>query len=426
MYDLDDVDAAFEELDARYLVGEAAAYARTWMAMMEVQAAYNRHEFAPTTDDWVNIDHRRGRAFAPGNMIAYISATFDVAPNVKGHLEAVHRLSSFGAVVTEVVTGTSQEGFDFELREIAIFAFDGDKVCRFEMFDEADLDAALAKFDELDRSAPLLENASTRTWARLVDAYNRRDMSSFLALMTEDTQLDDRRKGLRATIDGLAVWKNVQHLFQAASSWRLSMEPIAIRGSQLSLTRHCVRDINEPDQPITWEALCVMEVGQDDLMRLQVIFDPDNIDAAFEELDARYLAGEAAAHSHAWAIIAQAYAALSRGELPATTPECVNIDHRRGIAFGGAVIPYVRATWDVTPDFKTHVEVVHRLTDLGAVVCWASYGTSQEGFHAEWRGITLSTLEGDQINRCEMFDETDLDDALARFDGLEQPPLKQT
>ena len=30
MFDLDDFDAAFEELDARYLAGEAAAHAQTW------------------------------------------------------------------------------------------------------------------------------------------------------------------------------------------------------------------------------------------------------------------------------------------------------------------------------------------------------------------------------------------------------------
>ena len=78
------------------------------------------------------------------------------------------------------------------------------------------------------------------------------------------------------------------------------------------------------------------------------------------------------------------------------------------------MIPYVRATWDVAPDFKTHIEVVHRLSDLGALVTWASYGTSQEGFDAEWREINLSTLDGDRINRCELFDETDLNAALAQ------------
>ena len=59
------------------------------------------------------------------------------------------------------------------------------------------------------------------------------------------------------------------------------------------------------------------------------MFDLDDIDAAFEELDARYLAGEAAAHAHTWSVIAGAYAALNRHELPATTPDWVNIDHRR-------------------------------------------------------------------------------------------------
>jgi hypothetical protein len=152
-FDSDDVDAAFAELDARYLAGEAAAHSHTWTALTQVQAAYNRHEFLPTTEDWVNIDHRRGRAFAPGDMIGYIRATYDVTPNVKGHIEAVHRLTSHGAVATEVVTGTSQEGFDAEWREIGLFAFEGDLICRFEMFDESDLDAALARFDELDRQA---------------------------------------------------------------------------------------------------------------------------------------------------------------------------------------------------------------------------------------------------------------------------------
>ena len=59
------------------------------------------------------------------------------------------------------------------------------------------------------------------------------------------------------------------------------------------------------------------------------MFDLDDIDAAFAELDARYLAGEAAAHAHTWSVIADAYAALNRREVPATTPDWVNIDHRR-------------------------------------------------------------------------------------------------
>ena len=76
------------------------------------------------------------------------------------------------------------------------------------------------------------------------------------------------------------------------------------------------------------EVLGVIEIDADERIVARVVFDPDDIDAAFAELDARYLAGEAAAHAHTWSVIARAYAALNRRELPPTTPDWVNIDHR--------------------------------------------------------------------------------------------------
>ena len=64
---------------------------------------------------------------------------------------------------------------------------------------------------------------------------------------------------------------------------------------------------------------------------------------------------------------------------------------------------------------------MHRLNDLGAVFTYVTHGTSHEGFDAEWREIDVMTVEGDMINRCEMFDEADLDAAIARFDELSRP-----
>ena len=72
VFDLDDIDAAFEELDTRYAAGEAAAHAHTWSVIAGSFAAVNRHELPELTPDWVNIDHRRAVAFAPGDMTAYI------------------------------------------------------------------------------------------------------------------------------------------------------------------------------------------------------------------------------------------------------------------------------------------------------------------------------------------------------------------
>jgi hypothetical protein len=230
--------------------------------------------------------------------LSYLRSTFDLTPELNIYTEAVDRLSNLGAVVTVVANGSSQEGFDAEWRQIGIFTVDGDRINRCELFDEADLDAALARFDELSRPAPLLENAATRAWERLADAFNRRDVEGFLALMTADGRYEDRRKGLGDVVEAPARQKSVHAMFEAApSSFRLNVEPIAIRGSRLSLTRACYRDTDYLDRPIAVEMLNVTEVTRGGLLHDTVSFDPDDIDAAAEELDTRYLAGEAAAHA---------------------------------------------------------------------------------------------------------------------------------
>jgi hypothetical protein len=68
-------------------------------------------------------------------------------------MESVHRLNSLGAVVTHTARGISRDDFDAEWRMINVYTVDGGLISRVETFDEADLDAALARFDELDRPA---------------------------------------------------------------------------------------------------------------------------------------------------------------------------------------------------------------------------------------------------------------------------------
>ncbi|KLO28530.1 hypothetical protein ABW16_12645 [Mycolicibacter heraklionensis] len=420
MLDIDEIDSALAELDARYLAGEAAAYAHTWSLVLGAYAGFNRRDLAATTPDWVSIDHRRGAAFASGDMVQYIQAAWDDSPDTRIYIAVVHRLSDIGAVVTHVAQGISQEGFDAEWRDINVVTVDGDLVDRSELFDGDDLDAALARFEELGRWTPPLENAATRVCARVADAYNRRDGDALFALASADSRYEDRRKGLRDTHEGAEVQKVVDATLETTpSSWRMEMEPIALRGSRLTLTRRSYRDSDDPDQPITVDMLSVIEVDSDALMNRSVTFDPDDIEAAVAELDARYLAGEAAAHAHTWSTILRAFDAFNAHQLPATTPDWVNVDHRRGRAFSpGDLVPYIHAAWELAPQAKIYVEAVHRLTDLGAVVTQVLRGTSPNGFDAEWLEVNLLTVDGDLINRSELFDEEDLGAALARFDEL--------
>ena len=93
---------------------------------MGTAAAFKRRELPATTPDWVNVDHRRATAFAPGYFLAYLRAAWDQLPDISFRIEAVHRLSSLGAVVTHYLHGTSQEGFEAEWREIHLMTIEGD------------------------------------------------------------------------------------------------------------------------------------------------------------------------------------------------------------------------------------------------------------------------------------------------------------
>ena len=83
LLDLEDIDAAIAELDARYLTGEAAAHARTWSVLLGAYAAINRRELPATTPDFEDKDHRRGAAFASGDMTEYLRVGWDLDQDIQ-------------------------------------------------------------------------------------------------------------------------------------------------------------------------------------------------------------------------------------------------------------------------------------------------------------------------------------------------------
>jgi ketosteroid isomerase-like protein len=424
IFDAGDIETAFEELDARYIAGEAAPYARTWWAITKGYAALNRHEMPATTPDWVNIDHRRGIAFAPGETFPYLHATWDVAPDFRIFIEKVHRLTDFGAVVTWVAHGTSDQGFDAEWRGLNILTAETDLINRLEVFDEADLDAALARFDELDRPPPL-ENAATRTWARSIDTWNRRDIDAYLALMTTDGRLEDRRKGLGALLDGPSRRKSIHELFAPPESWRMTTETIAIRGSRLSLTRECVRDTDAPGQPVTVEVLTVLEVDGDGFIHDTVSFDPDNIGSAFGELTARWIASGEVVHPNVIEAHFRFDEIFNRHDWDAFAEmisDITFVDHRQ-LAAGGADtvadhMPSIRTMASLVPDLRIEQAEILTHSAVGLVTYTVAKGTSTEGAAIELPLLVLVLFDGDRVTRIEDFEPAQRDVALARFEEI--------
>ncbi|MBE1548486.1 class 3 adenylate cyclase [Mycobacterium sp. OAS707] len=420
LFDVDDIIDASEELDARYFAGEAAAHSRTWSLIMRTFDALNNQEVPPTAPHWVHLDHRQLAMYQASDLPAYLGATWDLTPESSTYVEAVHRLTDLGAVLTIASQGTSSDGFEVEWREVSLVTFDEDKISRGEVYDEADLAAALARFDELHRSLPHPENAASQVTERFWALFSARNWAAMTEMLAEGTLSDDRRRLVGAgLVEGRTACIADLRAIASVGAKSYGSTVIATRGQRLVLAHFRVKGPEQQPEAFEVEMLGLIEINSDDQIVARVAFDVDDIGAAFTELDARYAAGEAGAHAHTWSVVARGYAALTRHEVPTTTRDFVSIDHRRGIAFApGDLIPYIRAAFDISPDLNVHIETVPRLSDLGAVVSHAAYGTSQVGFTAEWREIVLFTVDGDAVNRCEMFGEADLEAALARFDEL--------
>ncbi|WP_456320078.1 BTAD domain-containing putative transcriptional regulator [Mycolicibacter senuensis] len=414
VFDLDDFDAAIVELDARYLAGEAAACADTWSAITAAFIAMNRRQLPPTVPGFTDVDYRGLATVGAGDLMAYLRVALDDTVQNIIYVEAVHRLTDRGAVITHVAKGTSQDGLDVEWRIVDTLTVEGDLISHCEMFDEADLDSALARFEQLIRPAPQLENAATRAIERFLMRLPAADWDGIAEMYADDISAEDRRRVVAAEVihgreANIANWQALAGLGIDA----LTSTTIATRGECMALTR-----VHSPATQI--DVLNLLEVDASGRFAAVIVFDPDDFDAAIEDLDARYLAGEAAGHSATWSLIARAYSGLNRGELPATTRGWTNVDHRRTTAFAeGQANAYFHASWDLAAELNVYIEAVHRLSDLGAVFTHVGKGTSRDGFEADWRAVDLITVEGDLISRGEVFDESDLDAALARFDELQ-------
>src|ERR1700758_3176870 len=148
----------------------------------------------------------------------------------------------------------------------------------------------------------------------------------------------------------------------------MSLTVIPPRGVRLELCRTSISGQDRPDA-FRIEFFSVVEINADERIVARVAFDLDDSDAAIAELDARYLAGEAAAHAHTWSVIAGICAGFNRREPPATTPDSVYIDHRPLQTLGAVdLVTASRSILDLAPHLNACIEAVHRLSELGVVV----------------------------------------------------------
>ena len=207
----------------------------------------------------------------------------------------------------------------------------------------------------------------------------------WVALLADDIRAEDRRRGLRREAsDGATELAALQAIADVGTK-NMTSHVLAIRGERLVLVRTLYEGRGKQPEAFHTEVLRITEIDAHGRIAARVGFDLDDFEAAIAELDARYLAGEAAQYANTWSALAGAYAAFNRHEIPAT-PDWVNVDHRRATTVvPGDMAASIRATWDIAPNINRSIEAVHRLDNLGAVVTHRHTGRRKRAFDAEWQ-----------------------------------------
>ena len=113
---------------------------------------------------------------------------------------------------------------------------------------------------------------------------------------------------------------NFRHSPRSGSS-DITSTPLRSAGNRLVLSRSRASGRDPRADAFRTDVLNIAEIDADERIAALITFDPDDFDAAIAELDARYLAGEAAAHAHIWSVITQWLRSISRRELPPTTTD---------------------------------------------------------------------------------------------------------
>jgi hypothetical protein len=153
--DLEDRAAAFAEAQARFAAGEAAA-AGGQARFLALAPALAQHEWEVVrrclADDFVLRDHRTLGLGALGRdeWIESLLAVTDLARDWSGEMVRILSWNQHGRVVVSRGFGTMPDGGGpFEGVQVSVLVTDGDRICHLELFNAADADRALARFDVL-------------------------------------------------------------------------------------------------------------------------------------------------------------------------------------------------------------------------------------------------------------------------------------
>src|SRR5262249_50035798 len=368
----------------------------------------------------------------------------EVADEVANRIDDVLGQRTDALLVSWTNVGIDRgSGGAFERPFVILWVFGPDgRVTRNEMWDADRGAAALARFDELFPSpsaalgtssaenlvpvspAARIENAETRLGGRFAAAWAARDWEGIAALFAPEFRLIDRRRYAHLELDRDQHLESLRFRFEMRSS-RTALEVIATRGRRLALTRQRFELAGGDVGPSETESLNVAECDERGHFVVLVTFAPDDLDAAYAELDERYAAGEGVAHAVACQQTLRFFRALAARDweqLSAIlTPEFVVEDHRPlGLLTSLSRDEYVAslgALFGLRPDATCRLEPRLAIDDQRVLLVARWAGGEAEG-PFEIPVVNVADIGTDRARRYHFYTLDQLDEAWARFAAL--------
>src|SRR5262249_2644017 len=159
--------------------------------------------------------------------------------------------------------GTDIHGIELHWARIVLITFASGQA-RVEVYEEDDLDAATARFEELRPHERRLENAASQLYERVKTCFAVSDWDAIAEMLADDICSEDRRRVVNA---GLRHGRN--SLIAEISSIAevgvtdLTSEVIATRGGRLALSRGCASVGNQRPEAFQSDLLDIIEIDAD-------------------------------------------------------------------------------------------------------------------------------------------------------------------
>jgi DNA-binding SARP family transcriptional activator len=426
-FDIDQLDAAYAALDARYVeLGgpnlrpfSDAFNRRDWQRFSEF--------FAP---DYTYLDSRVGGLGTAGrdDFVAYVRGIVDMAPDVVLRYDHVVAHNARVALTIGSHVGTHDGApFEMQVASVASVAADG-RLTAVRVYPVDDLDSAKAEYDR--RTQPSwdeqFQNAAIRAARRFEAASNAQDWSALVAVVSPRFEMHDRRASVAIDATGEEAIATFR-VGLGLDEYHMNRVVIATRGNFVALVRDLISFRDGVSGPAELEVLTLVEADDQDRTAAHFVFDEDDLDAALDELDARYIAtsttvdlfentASRATGLHQAALHAKDWQAF----LATVAPNFTYSDRRSGIATdytGDDALAVHRAAFELD---EARIDRHVLATRGDSLALYRSVTHLHDGAtgpaEVEVLGITETDADGRWVRQV-LFDVDDIDTALDELDA---------